>query len=171
MTKFMGDVNETVNLYLSDNLNMTVGEILRVDSFTTMLDIKKFTVNGQDKNYLHLESKENEIRFNVDGVAKQPMKFAVEARLFDSNNILLGVFSPCHVQGMAPEVNGEFSYDSTLKLPKNMTKGTYILQVDMSYPNVEFLAKVTSPIVVEADGLVGKSGINFEYNGSGFLML
>ena len=41
----------------------------------------------------------------------------------------------------------------------------------MSYPNVEFLAKVTSPIVVEADGLVGKSGINFEYNGSGFLML
>ena len=56
-------------------------------------------------------------------------------------------------------------------MPKNITHGIFILQVDLTYPNVEYLANLNAPIIVESEGVIGVSGINFNYSGSGLLML
>ena len=99
------------------------------------------------------------------------MKLALEARLFDINNNLLGVFSPSHISGITHDYSGDFTFTTTLCLPSNMNKGRYLLRVDLSDPNVEFLATLDSPVIIEAEGVIGKSGLSFDYSGSGFLML
>ena len=52
-----------------------------------------------------------------------------------------------------------------------MTRGQFKMQVDLTYPNVEYLARMNVPLIVSTSGIVGESGINFEYKGSGLLML
>ena len=99
------------------------------------------------------------------------MKLALEARLFDNNGVLLGVFSPSHLQGETAEVQDDFDFSSTLRLPINMTRGQFKMQVVLSYPNVEYLARMNVSLIVSTSGIVGESGINFEYKGSGLLML
>lgn len=170
--KFMGGIEDTIDEYLSDSNQAELGELIKMQSLTSTLEILDFTINGQRTNYIEISPEnKNEIVFNVKGFAHQRMKLALEARLFDNNGVLLGVFSPSHLQGETAEVQDDFEFCSTLRLPINMTRGQFKMQVDLSYPNVEFLARMNVPLIVSTSGIVGESGINFEYKGSGLLML
>ena len=170
--KFMGGIEETIDEYLSDSNQAELGELIKMQSLTSSLEILDFTINGQRTNYIEIspESK-NEIVFNVKGFAHQRMKLALEALLFDNNGVLLGKFSPSHLQGKTAEMHADFEFCSTLRLPINMTRGQFKMQVDLTYPNVEYLARMNVPLIVSTSGIVGESGINFEYKGSGLLML
>ena len=170
--KFMGGIEDTIDEYLSDSNQAELGELIKMQPLTSSLEILDFTINGQRTNYIEIspESK-NEIVFNVKGFAHQRMKLALEALLFDNNGVLLGKFSPSHLQGKTAEVQDDFEFCSTLRLPINMTRGQFKIQVDLTYPNVEYLARMNVPLIVSTSGIVGESGINFEYKGSGLLML
>ena len=170
--KFMGGIEDTIDEYLSDSNQAELGELIKMQSLTSSLEILDFTINGQRTNYIEIspESK-NEIVFNVKGFAHQRMKLALEALLFDNNGVLLGKFSPSHLQGETAEMQDDFEFCRTLQLPINMTRGQFKMQVDLSHPNVEYLARMNVPLIVSTSGIVGESGINFEYKGSGLLML
>ena len=170
--KFMGGIEDTLDEYLSDSNQAELGELIKMQSLTSSLEILDFTINGQRTNYIEISPEnKNEIVFNVKGFAHQRMKLALEALLFDNNGVLLGKFSPSHLQGKTAEMQDDFEFCSTLRLPINMTRGQFKMQVDLSYPNVEFLARMNVPLIISTSGIVGESGINFEYKGSGLLML
>ena len=170
--KFMGGIEDTIDEYLSDSNQAELGELIKMQPLTSSLEILDFTINGQRTNYIEIspESK-NEIVFNVKGFAHQRMKLALEALLFDNNGVLLGKFSPSHLQGETAEMQDDFEFCRTLQLPINMTRGQFKMQVDLSHPNVEYLARMNVPLIVSTSGIVGESGINFEYKDSGLLML
>ena len=170
--KFMGGIEDTIDEYLNNSNQAELGELIKMQSLTSSLEILDFTINGQRTNYIEIspESK-NEIVFNVKGFAHQRMKLALEALLFDNNGVLLGKFSPSHLQGETAEMQDDFEFCRTLQLPINMTRGQFKMQVDLSHPNVEYLARMNVPLIVSTSGIVGESGINFEYKDSGLLML
>ena len=168
---FIGDVQETVNRYLNETTVSDDSIEMKLKLLTTRLQIDSFTVNGSSMNIVHLSSGQTDLDFVIKGRTDGKLKVALEGRLHDQNNVLLGVFSPSHLSGMTPEFDGEFEYKATLSLPKNINRGRYYLRVSLSYPNVEFLARMRTPIVIQADGIVGDSGLSFDYSGSGFLML
>ena len=170
--KFMGGIEETIDEYLSDSNQAELGELIKMQSLTSSLEILDFTINGQRTNYIEISPEnKNEIVFNVKGFAHQRMKLALEALLFDNNGVLLGKFSPSHLQGETAEMQDDFEFCRTLQLPINMTRGQFKMQVDLSHPNVEYLARMNVPLIVSTSGIVGESGINFEYKDSGLLML
>lgn len=170
--RFMGGIEDTIDEYLSNSNQAELGELIKMQSLTSSLEILDFTINGQRTNYIEISPEnKNEIVFNVKGFAHQRMKLALEALLFDNNGVLLGKFSPSHLQGKTAEMHDDFEFCSTLRLPINMTRGQFKMQVDLTYPNVEYLARMNVPLIVSTSGIVGESGINFEYKGSGLLML
>ena len=170
--RFMGGIEDTIDEYLSNSNQAELGELIKMQSLTSSLEILDFTINGQRTNYIEISPEnKNEIVFNVKGSAHQRMKLALEARLFDNNGVLLGVFSPSHLQGETAEMQDDFEFCRTLQLPINMTRGQFKMQVDLSHPNVEYLARMNVPLIVSTSGIVGESGINFEYKDSGLLML
>ncbi len=166
------EINEIVDLYLNDqSVELIGGRALKMNALSTMLDITSFRVNGQTLNHVKISPDSNEIHFEIAGKANQPLKLALEAQLFDQNGVKLGIYSPSHMTGVTSEVNGDFSTEYILSMPKNITHGIFTLQVDLTYPNVEYLANLNAPIIVESEGVIGVSGINFNYSGSGLLML
>lgn len=168
---YMGEIQDTVNRYLNETSPSDDSVEMELKLLTTRLQIDSFSVNGSSLNNVHLSSGQTDLDFLIKGRTDGRLKVALEGRLYDRNNVLLGVFSPCHLSGITPEFDGDFEYRTTLKLPKNMNRGQYSLRVSLSYPNVEFLARMKTPIVIQADGIVGDSGRSFDYSGSGFLML
>lgn len=167
---YRGDIQETVKRYLNDNLKFDNVVEMDFQSLKEDLKIKDFTINNSNVNVVKTTAENHKLTFEVVGECRDKMKLALEARLYDSNTILLGVFSPSHLEGITPEVEGDFRYKSVLELPDNMNKGQYIMQVVLTHPNVEYLAKLNTPVIIDAEGVVGKSGLSFDYSGSGFMM-
>lgn len=168
---FMGGITETLSHYLDNGNCIDRTTRVKMEPLTDQLIIDHFTVNGNDINSIHLLSGQSDIVFSVKGFVKNRTKLAIEGRLYDRDGFLLGVFSPSHLSGTTPEFEGDFEYNATLKLPRNINKGTYRLDLALAYPNVEFLAKADIPVFIECDGIVGNSGLSFDYSGSGLLML
>lgn len=168
---YMGDIQDTVNRYLNETAPLEEGTEMEMKILTTRLQIDSISVNGSSLNTVHLSTGQTDLDFVIKGHTEGRLKVALEGRLYDQNNVLLGVFSPSHLSGTTPEFDGDFEYETVLKLPKNMNRGRYQLKVSLSYPNVEFLARMKTPIVIQADGIIGESGLSFDYSGSGFLML
>ena len=76
------------------------------------------------------------------------------------------------IGGEIPFFNtGHFEIMQTLKLPENMTKGEFFLEIGLTHPNVEFLATFPNAVKLETEGISGSTGLSFEYNGCGLLML
>lgn len=167
---FMGNIQETVRRYLNDNLNFNNVVEMRFRSLNEGLKINAFTINKSKWNVIKTSSENNKLSFEFSGECKDKMKLALEARLYDSNNILLGVFSPSHLEGVTPEVSGAFHKESVLELPRTMNKGQYFMEVVLSHPNVEYLAKLNTLVIIDSEGVVGNSGLSFDYSGSGFMM-
>lgn len=167
---FMGNIQETVGRYLNENLHEDNLVEMKFRSLNDSLKINEFTINNSNCNVVKTSAENNKLFFAISGESKDKMKLTLEARLYDLNHILLGVFSPSHLDGVTPEVNGTFHRESELVLPKTMNKGRYYLEVALSHPNVEYLAKLNTLVIIESEGMVGKSGLSFDYSGSGFMM-
>jgi lipopolysaccharide transport system ATP-binding protein len=170
MVAFRGTAAETVDLYLNDNRNIEESIEMYFKVRGNRLEIKDFSINGLGTNYIKVSPTSNELTFEVRGNAKDRVKLALEARLYDNNNVLLGVFSPSHMSGITNEYFGDFVYKETLKLPNNINKGQYLMSVALTHPNVEYLAKLNTLVIIESEGIIGKSGLDFDYSGSGFMM-
>ena len=52
-----------------------------------------------------------------------------------------------------------------------MTKGEFFLEIGLTHPNVEFLATFPNAVKLETEGISGATGLSFDYNGCGLLML
>ena len=168
---FMGNVRDTLDRYLLGAVQTEEPQPLGLRPLTTQLLINGVHVNGQDGNIVKLESDQNKLEFVIEGKTLSRLKIALEGRLYDRDGVLLGVFSPSHLKGVTSDYDGDFVLSETLELPRNINKGRYKLNIALSHPNVEFLAKGTAPILIDCDGIVGNSGLSFDYSGSGFLML
>lgn len=168
---FMGDIYDTLSHYLDNRSAVDRSSSIKMVSLSNQLIINRFSINGDSLNSIHLPSGQSDIVFRVEGFVKSRIKLAIEGRLYDRDGILLGVFSPSHLSGTTPEFEGIFEYIATLKLPHNINKGTYRLDLALAHPNVEFLARANTSVYIECDGIVGNSGLSFDYSGSGLLML
>ena len=166
-----GNASEVVNRYLDSDRLSNQNSKVSLKVISKRLSISEFLVNDKDEGTIKVSPQRNTIVFNVAGCVDGNMKIALEARLFDLNHNLLGVYSPCHISGYTPDYSGQFRFQWELSLPNNMNKGQYLLSVSLSHPNVEYLAHLVSPIVVDSEGIIGESGLSFDYAGSGFLML
>lgn len=171
LISYKGAIKDVVDRYLNETHEIQFVDSLQLKPLTTRLQISSFSVNKGNARIVHVSPSKNSVEFVVSGFVEGTMKIALEARLYDTNNSLLGVFSPSHISGITPDYSGQFELFSVLTLPYNMTKGRYLLHVNLSHPNVEFLATLVSPIIIESEGLTGDSGLSFDYSGSGFLML
>ena len=66
---------------------------------------------------------------------------------------------------------GEFKIKNTIHLPQNMTKGEYILGISLHQPNIELYLNIPETVRLIVKGIIGVSGLDFEYKDNGFLIL
>jgi len=167
------NINTIINQYTSvKGSKSSVRLIESVKYSNNQIRIDSILINNSENTRFDVSTTNNEIVFNVTGFLYSEFKISFEARLFDSNGILLGVFSPGHIPGNVEKFKeGYFELIDSLKLPVNLTKGEYKLEIYLVQINVEYLVEFKEPIYLISEGIPTNNGQVFEYNQCGMLML
>lgn len=172
MVDFKGDIDSSVDYYLKDN-EFKVRTILEeIKYFGNTLTLNNFTINNSTSNEILLDNSCFSLDIKVEGSLRISTRLEFEAQFFDSNNILLATYCPGHTYGSYKMYKmGNFTLSESIKLPDNMTKGDFFMQVQLTDPNVAYLAELKMPIKIKTEGFIGESGISFQYRDRGLLIL
>lgn len=170
---FKGTIEETVDFYLNGNqinYNSLILENLKI--YSHELSISSVFVNNSKSSTLNLNYPERSLNVRVEGFCLNKIKVALELLIYDSNENLLAKYAPPLKNGNSiPFQQGEFLLDENINLPLNMANGEYKIQIDITHPNVEYLARIPDAVLLIVDNFMGETGIPFNYNNTGFLLL
>ncbi len=173
MIVYDGLIQDSVEYYLSSNFEATENLIETVEVHDPFLHIKEVLLNGGHSNTVNLNVKENNaLEIFIAGSIDEPMRMAVEARLYDKNQILLAHYSPAHTSGETPLFSkGKFEINEIIRLPKNITKGEFYFDISLSEPRVAYKMRLKNQIKIVTEGKLGTTGLTFDYAGNGLLIL
>lgn len=171
MVKYIGSIHETIDQYIS--FNPTIGsKIIDLIKTHSSIDINKIIINNSEENKLFITSLNNELSLQIEGNVDFDIRMAVEARMYDSKNVLLASYCPCHTKGYIYHLSkGQFTINDKIKLPNFMTSGTYFIEISLTDPGVQFYTTMKQPILLDYQGYTGDTGINLPYIEKGFIIL
>lgn len=173
MVNFIGDVGETISKYLQMNrlsLGLSLMEGLKYES--SEIIISKVSLNGTDENLVELEYPNNIIDICVEGELINKIPLGIECLVYDSNGVLLAKFAPSLFnENVNKNKIGHFMLKETMSLPETMTNGDYVLEIDITYPKVQYLARIVDAITLRVTGHMAAFGNELNYNNNGFVVL
>ena len=170
--KYTGEISDVVNFYIRDNNYQPKKVLSDVRMFTDSLLIDAFLVNGREDNSVTVNPEMNTIKIEIKGRSQFNQVVELEAQLYDEGHILLASYCPCHQIGRATRVDaGSFTINESFQLPKNLTRGVYYLDIQLSHPNVSYHLMLKQPVRVVSEGMLSASGSRLDYKSSGLLIL
>lgn len=169
---FSGNVDSAVDYYLKDNAFKVAQLADNIKYHTSILRFDHFTINDNTDNVQYLSKDRVKIEVSIEGQLESDSRVEFEAMLYDSNHVLLASYCPGHVNGTYKMYKaGKFVIHETIRLPENVTKAEYFLEILLTDPNVAYLISLKQPIKIFTEGCFGESGMSFQYNDRGFLIL
>lgn len=113
-------------------------------------------INGVGSRRVALPSGATRLDFHIEGDLEHSTRMSIEVRLYDQDNLLIGLFSPGHERGRVETHGpGRFVIRSSMRLPLLLT-GVFRLQIDLTDPGVLCLMSTGPVIDLLAEG-VGSS--------------
>lgn len=136
------------------------------------MSVSEVKVNSLNTNIIPISSTDRELKVNIKGELKARLKMALEIRIYDQRETMQAFFSPGHLYGeMLDLPAGPFEITERIQLPENMNSGEYIMDIDLTTPNVEYFLHIPKHVKLNVDGVVGSTGLNFDQGRFGLLML
>lgn len=170
---YEGSVQNSIDFYMSSKFveNDNILNLLEIKD--QQIEIRSFKINRGHSNTINVDiNKSNLINIFFSGKINSPMRIAIEARIFDRNQMLLAHYSPSHNSGTTPVFKqGNFELSENIVLPSNITKGEYLLDISISEPRITYKIVLKRYIKINVIGKHGLTGFPFDYNTSGFLIL
>ena len=166
-------MTDAIDLYLKGNEASVSGDILsRAKISSNEVSLTKVTVNGSSNGILNLSYPKRQIDIEIEGELLNDIPMAIEARLYDRENILLAKYAPILMKTEVPKFKrGRFSISESIHLPGNMSNGEYNLQIELTYPNVQYLAVIPNAVKLVLSDFISPTGNPLMYKQNGLLLL
>ena len=173
MVEYDGGVDETINLYLHNNLVKVGGSIMEGIKYeSNEVKISSITINGLDNNLVELEMPNRSIHVVIEGHLLNDIPISIECLLYDSNGVLLAKYAPAlFCTDIEQKKAGAFLIDEVVCFPEDITNGEYRLEIDLTYPKVQYLVRVTDSIILKVSGASAAYGNELKYSDNGFMVL
>jgi lipopolysaccharide transport system ATP-binding protein len=168
-----GLISDTVDLYLKGNEFDEEGIIMsKVKYPSNEIKLKNVLINGKPNRVVNLVYPERRVKVEIEGELLNDIHIAIEAKLFDSQNVLLAKFAPILMKTEVPKMpKGKFKLEETVTLPSNMTNGEYRMQIEVTHPNVQYLAVIPDAAKLVLSEYITPTGNSLMYNQNGMLLL
>jgi lipopolysaccharide transport system ATP-binding protein len=170
---FRGDINETVNRYLSGNIVDFDGKKI-IDAMHTLdhrLQLTEVTANGSSANVVELNWPNRSIEITIKGKYDGHVPMDIEMVLTNDTEIKVAKFTPSFTTGETTAAAGEFEVTRTLELPKGFTNGTYYLRLELTHPMIDYLAIGERALQINVNGGYSPQGVEYDQKTFGFLYL
>ena len=170
---FDGLISDTVELYLKGNVFDEEGTIMsKIKYPSNEIKLINVLVNGKPNRIVNLTYPNRKIEVEMEGELLNDISVAIEAKLYDSQSVLLAKFAPVLMKTEVPKVSkGRFKIEETITLPDNMTNGEYRLQIEVTHPNVQYLAVIPDAVKLVLTDYITPTGNSLMYNQNGMLLL
>ena len=168
-----GLMPDVISAYLKENEVIEIGDIVAGTKYlTNEVILERVLVNGESSKTIYLAYPQRSISIRIEGELFNTTPLAIEARLYDSADVLLAKFAPSLMKTSIPQFRkGKFHMEETLVLPENMANGDYKLQIELTYPNVHYLAIIPNAVRLVLSGFISPTGNSLMYNQNGLLLL
>lgn len=163
--KFMGDINETIDLYLSQDV--TDGDSV-MDSVKNksedLMRIDSITVNGSLSNKTFVTPGRNVLNVSVKGELYESIPMSLEVIFKDLNGVPLMFY--CKSFGQSPMIEkGHFDLEEAIQIPANINTGTYLASLFLVDSNKRGYVDVPNALMIEAEGTATDTGLMVRYSG------
>jgi lipopolysaccharide transport system ATP-binding protein len=167
-----GNINTAIEYYKQKALKTSNKPLLELKRmFHSDLEIDDIVINGERSQEINLDTASSMLNVRIKGTAKDKMNFNIEIRIYTSENTLVTFYSPGHMKGEVKAINkGEFILEDTVLIPKFMASGEYILQIQLSNPNIETYFSLEDIRLVKSD-IQTVTGRTLSYNDIGFFLM
>ena len=171
--RYDGLISDTVELYLKDNEFKDEGSIMsKAKCLSNEIILTNVLVNGKPDRIVKLPYPNRKIEIEIEGELLNDIHTAIEAKLYDSQNVLLAKFAPILMKTEVPKTRkGKFRMEETITLPSNMTNGDYRLQIEVTHPNVQYLAVIPNAVKLVLSDYITPTGNSLMYTQNGLLLL
>ena len=173
MVKYDGLINDTISTYLKKDDNNEASTILsKVKYISKEIVLNEVLVNGMPDSSVYLSYPERELDIVIKGELLNDIPISIEARLFDQENTLLGKYAPVLMKSEMVRIpQGSFVLHDTIHLPQNITNGEYNLQIEITHPNVQYMAIIPNAVKLNLTNFISPTGNPLMYNQNGLLLL
>lgn len=172
LISFEGTAHQAVSHYLKQSRVKGDDIVNGITYCHSDLEILSIQVNGSEQNQLVYHPKSGPLEIEIRGILRQPMKMALELRLYDQWNSLQALYSPGHLNGRVNSLgDGDFVLRESVQWPENMTSGDYTIDLDLTQPNVEGYLRLPGHISLQVRGVTGVTGLEFNRENCGFIVL
>ena len=139
--------------------------------YNPSVEVTDLTINGSSQFEQTLNSGQTALEFIVRGRIARALRMDLEVKIFDSNDIALGFFSPSNIRGSTPLLDaGDFEIRHSFHLPLNMNEVVFYMDLALSEPGKESFIVFPKAIRMHYEGTPTKTGYIFNHNkGSGWL--
>ena len=168
-----GLISDAIGLYLKGNEFVEDGTILsKVKCLSNEIKLKCILINGKEDRIVNLVYPDRTLSVEIEGELLNDMPAAIEAKVFDSESVLLAKFAPVLFKTVVSKTTkGSFKLKETITLPDNMTNGEYRLQLEVTHPNVQYLAVIPNAVKLVLSDYITPTGNSLMYTQNGLLLL
>lgn len=169
---FSGSAMDAMNYYLKNDDVADDKIVNGIEYCSPSIQINTIAINNSESNIVNISEENATLEIEIEGENFADKVMSLGAVLYDNKKIRLGVFSPGHVISANKRYEkGTFNIKETVHLPSNMTKGEFYLGLSLHQPNIELYLNIPNYVKIVSKGKIGNSGLEFEYNNYGLLML
>lgn len=165
------NINEAVNYYAQNAFQNYSEKITDLAAYRHKeIAIESFTINGNPAQIVKIDTS-HQLDLLISGTCNIAFTFNIELKIFSIEGVLVAFYSPGHFKNEKIEVpSGKFTFSDQVILPENMTSGEYLINIDLSYPNVETYYSVRDVMLIK-DADTTFTGRVLNYNDIGFYKL
>jgi lipopolysaccharide transport system ATP-binding protein len=169
---YCGTAVDSIENYLNTDNFSNAKIIDGIEFCHSDLHIESVMINNSDNNIVYFNSHDSRLNITIDGALSSDKTMSLGLVLYDYRKVRLAIFSPGHIKGLNYEFKkGHFKIEEVIHLPRNMTKGEYRLDISLHQPNIELFLNIPDFVKLFSNGVVGVTGLEFEYKDNGFLIL
>ena len=164
--------DKTPKIILADDTNISYEILSKVKCLSNEIKLKSILINGKEDRIVNLVYPDRTLSVEIEGELLNDMPAAIEAKVFDSESVLLAKFAPVLFKTVVSKTTkGSFKLKETITLPDNMTNGEYRLQLEVTHPNVQYLAVIPNAVKLVLSDYITPTGNSLMYTQNGLLLL
>lgn len=172
---FQGNVSDTIATYLSSsNYEDLDGPAMQIHIINNSIRIDSFSIENMNNGVVRFVGNgRKRVEFSIIGETEINLNVSLEVFLYDSNDIVVGSYSPTHWNGKVEKLGrGPFVIHDSFDLPDMLTSGEYSISITLSQMNIEHLARIEKAARIMVQGFSSPiTGSVFYQNYSGSVVL
>ena len=152
---FDGDVLDAVNFYLNTDTSIqTEGTLVnRVKWKKEYLSIRSISINHRQSTHIRLIPNQKTLTIVIEGNTEEEMKTDIMVFFRNKDGVPLATLAQGHYGGkMFLVEKGPFRLETTILLPKYLSRGEYTIDLFLHHPLYEFQLKAPRCAIIEAGG-------------------